>query len=299
MDLIKPVAIKTVEQAVEYAIESYEVTEKLDPSRLETLRVSSFPFCGTKWLLNYPTASRGKRVSKFMESFFTSVGTAVHSGIQSILNYSPFIVQDWKCFSCGKLHKFTVRPEACKKCGSEVVVGREHEYKKDFLVGHLDGAIKLKSGKIVIIDYKTTSVYKLENRSLLPNLENVRQIEAYAALLKEQGHDIEGWTLIYIARNNAKRVYKSSTDYYGHSFEVEYPRILKRIETYKRHYLVVSQAKEMSDVEVLVSKRRSLSENTKIKGICKHCPYLTICTQESKLLPRVERSVKLLSERGS
>jgi hypothetical protein len=299
MELRQPTVVKTAEQAIEHAIDTYEVTEKLDPDRLRFLRISSFPFCGTKWLLSYPSASSGKRSNKFMGTFFTSVGTAVHSGIQAVLDHSPFLLQDWKCFSCGRLHKFCLKPKVCKKCGSEVVVGREHEYKKGFVVGHLDGAILLKSGKITIIDYKTTSMRKLEAKGLLPNLENVRQIEAYAALLKEQGYDIEGWTLIYIARNNAKRVYRSSTQFYGHTFEEEYPKILKRIEGYKRAFLAVSQAKTVADVEVVVSKRRSLSDNPKLKELCHYCPYKTICTEDSKLLPRVERSVKLIAARST
>ena len=297
MEVRHPAVVKTAEQAIEHAIEYYELEEKLDPSRLASLRVSSFPFCGTQWLLNFPSASSGKRSNKFMGSFFTSVGTTVHSGIQAILDKSPFLIQDWKCFACGNLHKFVLRPRRCKKCKSLSLAGREHEYKVYPIVGHLDGAVLLKNGKICIIDYKTTSMRKLESHvSLLPGLDNVRQIEAYAALLKQQGYDIDGWTLIYIARNNGKRIYKSSTAYYGHTFEEEYPKILKRIERYKKDFIAVSEAKSLGDVAPVVARRRLRPDKEDTAELCRYCKFKPVCMEKSgsMLTDRLNKTIKIL-----
>ena len=299
MELTHPTGVKTAEQAVEHAIEYYEVEERLDPSRLKYLRVSSFPFCGTQWLLNLPSASSGKRVNKFMGSFFTSVGTTVHSGIQAVLDKSPFLIQDWKCFACGNLHQFVLRPRRCKQCKSPKLAGREHEYKDFPIVGHLDGAILLKSGKICIIDYKTTSMRKLEgHRSLLPGLDNVRQIEAYAALLKQQGYDIDGWTLIYIARNNGKRIYKSSTEFYGRSFEEEYPSVLKRIERYKKDFITVSSSTELDQIKKVVARRRLRPDKEDTEGLCGYCKYRPVCIDQGAMLAdRLDNSIRVLVKR--
>ena len=299
MEVKHPDTVKTAEQAVEYAIDTYEVSEKLDPSRLKFLRVSSFPFCGTQWLLNFPTAMSGIRSNKFMGSFFTSVGTTVHSNIQSIVDRSPFIIQDWKCFACGHLHSFVLRPKRCIKCKvSNRLVSREHEYKKFPIVGHLDGAILLKNGKIVIIDYKTTSMRKLETKGLLPSLDNVRQIEAYAALLKREGYDIDGWTLIYIARNNGQRVYKSSTAFYGQSFEEEYPRILKRLARYEKDFLVVSSATTVEAVKRVIARRRLRPDKEDTQELCKYCAYRSVCTNETALTDRLQLTMRVVKKLG-
>lgn len=297
MEVRAPVAVKTAEQAIEYAIDTYEVEEKLDPSRLKFLRVSSFPFCGTQWLLNYPAAVSGKRSSKFMGSFFTSVGTTVHNSIQGIMNYSPFLIQDWKCFACGHLHQFTLRPRRCVKCKvTSRIVGREHEYKKPPIVGHLDGAVLLKSGKIIIIDYKTTSIRKMETNGLLPGLENVRQIEAYAALLKQEGYDIDGWTLIYIARNNARRIYKSSTEFYGHSFEEEYPKILKRLGRYEKDFITVSTAVTVEDAAAVVDKRRFSSVKEDVNDLCHYCKFKPVCGNEILLESKLAHTFRVVTK---
>ena len=298
MDLPELKIPKTVEQGVEYSLATIEIEERRDPSRLKYLRVSSFPFCGTQWLLNFPKAATGKRSASFTGSFFTSVGTTVHNSIQSIMDMSPWLIQDWKCFACGTLHQFCTKPKRCKKCKNEALQGREHEYKDDILVGHLDGAMQLTNDAIDILDYKTTSVRKFEEPGYLPDVGNVRQIEAYAALKREQGFNVTGWTLIYILRNSAQRRYCTSTKFYGHSFEEEYPRILKRIARYKKDFVCASTAQELSDVEDMVSRRRLRPDKEDTNDLCQYCQYKSLCVDNKKLTPRIENSIKVLVHRG-
>lgn len=298
MDLPELKIPKTVEQGVEYSLATIEIEEKRDPSRLKYLRVSSFPFCGTQWLLNFPKATTGKRAETFTGSFFTSVGTTVHNSIQAIMDRSPWLIQDWKCFACGNLHTFCTKPKRCKKCKNEALQGREHEYKDDILVGHLDGALLLSSDAIDILDYKTTSVRKFELPGYLPDMGNVRQIEAYAALKKEQGFNVTGWTLIYILRNSAQRKYCTSTKFYGHTFEEEYPRILKRIARYKKDFVTASTAQELSDVEDMVSRRRLRPDKEDTSNLCNYCPYKSLCVDSEKLTPRIENSIRVLVHKG-
>jgi hypothetical protein len=298
MELRAPLKVTTAEQAIEYAIDTYEVVEKVDPSRVQYLRISSFPFCGVQWLLGYPIAVSGRRTNKFMGSYFTSVGTSVHSSIQATLDHSPFIIQDWFCPACKHLHAFKLRPAKCKGCGApgEKLKGKEHTYKKDVILGHLDGAILLKGGKIVIIDYKTTSVRKAGSKTAIPGLSNVRQIEAYAALLKQEGYDISGWTLIYISRDNAKRIYKSSDEFYGHSFDKEYPKVLKRVSKYVSDYKVVTGAKTLKDIETIVANRRLLSTEPGGEELCGYCPYKAACINNKMLSAKLEKSLGILNK---
>jgi hypothetical protein len=69
--------------------------------------------------------------------------------------------------------------------------------------GHIDGLYVAKTKDRWVIDYKTTGLEKIRGTRIQPVLSYKEQQERYVVFL-EQEHDIEieGWALIYIARDN-------------------------------------------------------------------------------------------------
>lgn len=271
---------RTVEQAVESAIDNQKTYSRTDPARTKSLRVSSFPFCPVKWFFGLPTALSGNRESDFMGDYYTSVGTAVHTNIQAVVENSPNAIRDWDCMVCKHNHQFQTKPEACAGCGKKTAyLSKESHVKKGVILGHIDDAWQLKSG-IWIGDYKTTSKSSLGTKKL-PHLSNVRQIEAYCALKSSEGYDIAGWTLIYIARDSGARRYINSNQFYGHSYEKEYPAIVARVKKYVSEYKFVSSLSEEHQLDKLLSLRR-LQENKEDKqGLCGYCPYQPACKKDA------------------
>ena len=288
MEITPLKSVKNAEQAVEYALEAHKTRSRNDPGRVLKLRVSSFPFCATKWWFGLQNSLLGTRESDFMGRFFTDVGTQVHTTVQSILDNSKFVVRDWKCLKCSHRHQFTTKPTVCEGCRAKapllVLIGLENAVNAGVISGHIDDAFLLGNGNIDLLDYKTTSVAKITSKSALPNLENVRQIEAYTAIKKKQGEPMQGWTLSYISRNNGSRRYETSTKFYGHSFEVEYPKVLKRLATYVADYKAVAYLTDRNDLPDILSRRRLTETKRDTEGLCQNCGFKSLCPNDKKSL---------------
>lgn len=296
---IRPVTkVKTAEQAIEYALEAYKTETRSDPKRVTSLRVSSFPFCATKWWLALPVSLNGVRSSNFMNAFFTDVGTQVHTTIQRSLRKSPLVVRDWVCTKCKHRHEYQTVPSVCAGCKSSKIsfLGEENEVRAGVIVGHIDDSFLLADDFIDLTDYKTTTSAKIKTKGALPNLENVRQIEAYAAIKKRQGVKIKSWTLVYISRDNGARKYVRSDEFYGHAFEVEYPKILKRLKAYVRDYKDISKASELEEVLDVASRRRLTSVKEDAEGLCEHCSFKSVCVSEKRLRVAAERVITLMKK---
>lgn len=277
---------------VDRALNENEFLEKIDPARVNTLRVSSFPFCGTKWFLSLPRSTSKLARASFDNRFFTGVGTAVHSVAQASLSMSKYVIRDWICGECKHRHKFVIRPTECADCKAEY---NERTWKYDessvssrgIINGHIDDSLWVPAAKkIVMLDYKTTSSKKIEQKGALPNLGNVRQLEAYAAIKHEQGHPIDlddGWFLVYVARDNMKRRYITGSSFYGHSFGKELPKITKRIDRYVADYKEVSSATTMKEIKVVLDKRRTKT-GAEPKSLCEHCQFEKQCASDKAVL---------------
>lgn len=294
-------SIRFAEQAVEYSLDTYRVKTMNDPGRVLNLRVSSFPFCATKWWLGLQNNLLGSRENNFMGSFFTDVGTQVHTTLQRILDNSAFVVRDWKCLHCSNRHLFQTKPTKCEKCGvttpKAIFIGYESEVKAGVVSGHIDDAFLLASGGIDLLDYKTTSADKIKTKSALPNLENVRQIEAYTALKKREGFPMEGWTLAYISRNNGARRYVTAKSFYGHSFEDEYPSILKRLASYVKDYKDVAHLTNKRHLPDILARRRLTETKEDKKGLCGYCQFRKICPSNANVLARANKVFDSMEER--
>lgn len=66
-------------------------------------------------------------------------------------------VCDWKCVSCGTMHKFTLRPECCQECGVKKLEPVEMRFKsaKNGASCGLDMSLHLNSAKLIPHEIKT------------------------------------------------------------------------------------------------------------------------------------------------
>lgn len=288
--------LRTVEQAVESAIEHQKTYTPNDPSRTRSLRVSSFPFCPVKWFFGLPTALSSDRESDFMGNYFTSVGTAVHTNIQSAVENSPNAIRDWDCMVCKHNHPFQTKPTQCLGCGKNTAyVSKESQVKNGVILGHIDDAWVLTSG-IWIGDYKTTSKAAL-NTKKLPHVSNVRQIEAYCALKSSEGYDIAGWTLIYIARDTGARRYINSDQFYGHSYAKEYPEVVRRVKKYVKDFKFVSTLSSEDQLDTLLSLRRLQEHKEDTEGLCGYCPYQPACKNDKHAQVHTRKIFKIIQRK--
>lgn len=165
------------------------------------LRPSGFPYCGLKDLFDLQQG--GKIIEAgFTLDYYGGVGTAAHRVFQKYMGLTGLVVGNWKC-SCGNTTKWSTN-NICS-CGLPM------EYEEVFVSngsirGFID-CILFIAGKYYVLDYKTSSVKKLTDHRLLGNVypipANKSQVLSYCANLERQNNiTIEGWMLIYIARDN-------------------------------------------------------------------------------------------------
>lgn len=173
------------------------------------LRISSFPFCPRAYMFNLVDAKRATKTFNTLGQYYTEVGTITHEIVQSALervHSKVKMVRDYECVSCRAKYVFRTRPAKCK-CGSTEFKWHEHTVKYGkHIEGHIDDSVLLPSKRIWTIDYKTTSKEKiLEHRKtgkVFPYESNKAQLSTYSAIKWHEGYDIEGYALIYIARDN-------------------------------------------------------------------------------------------------
>jgi hypothetical protein len=296
MELRPITAVKTAEQAVELSLTQHKVSTRNDPSRVSSLRVSSFPFCATQWWLSLPSRLNGQREETFEDTFFMGIGTHVHNQVQTVLDASPFVIRDWKCAKCGYRHEYCLKPTRCAACGSTKAYfrGMENEVRISCIVGHIDDSFQLADGSIDLLDYKTTSDGKIKDPKALPNHENVYQIEAYAAIKIKQGYNVKTWTLGYLSRNSGKRRYEVARKFYGHTLAEEYPAILRRIKTYIRDFKDVSSVTTKEALPEILSRRRLTEDRHDPEGLCEHCAFRVICPNSKKVEKQAYRVFDLI-----
>lgn len=281
-------------EAIQLAIEHGKFRNKIDAARLNNLRVSSFPFCATKWWFSLPLATNKTREGSFMGDFYTTIGTAIHTNIQRSATAMPYTIQDWRC-SCGKVHEFCLKPKRCSCGQTEFFKDEEHEIRRGVIVGHIDNSFLLEDKTIDIVDYKSTTVRSLESKDALPHLENVRQIEAYCGIKIKDGFNISGWTLDYITRNSAQHKYVTSTQFYGHSLRQELPAINSRVSQYVKDYKLVSRLTTVEELKEVLRRRRLQLSKPDTENLCNYCLYKSVCTQPNRdVLAHAKRVFQLV-----
>lgn len=268
---------KRIELALEKMFDAGYLMSSVDPSRQTSLRVSSLPFCARKWFYSLLESTGKRRADDTYSSFFTSIGTVVHSVLQAALlsikdeleeDLSIELLRDWICMECGHKHVYIPKPDDCKKCGHSVFKGEEHTvYYGRHTSGHIDDTIQFAKKYQFVWDYKTTTKYKIESGKL-PNPGNVAQIETYSAIKANEGHPVKGWALIYICRDNPRtrkvvlRLFKPG--------DVE--KILARLDNWELEFRKARRAYRSLELEEAVALpykcKEEFEEDCKFRRVC-------------------------------
>lgn len=184
-----------------YAIENYITSNKQDLKRLYYLRCSQLPFCPASVLINYGQRGLFQKMDMMM-AYYVSVGTAVHTVMQTYLAQSGRFLADYKCRECGAEYPLSHQHECCGFPTQYEEVSIDYKQIK----GHIDGIFKDKQGNYWIIDFKTTSLDGAGKKLKDPGLGYRLQVLAYAYLLwKQYGIKVKGTMLVFIPRDNPKK----------------------------------------------------------------------------------------------
>ena len=247
--------------------------------REHRLRVSSFPYCGLKHAFE-KMSNITETEGSFDSTYYTSVGTVAHTAFQRWLGAYGQIYGDWKCLNpkCGHTVRFS-NLHKCPKCKSEMQYEEFTVVLFKHVSGHTDGLFKDRQGRWWVIDYKTSSMRVLANQKFertLPYSKNVAQIQAYVVMLEETfGIKIEGWMLIYIARDKPTE-FKVCGETMS---DADKDDTYKTIYRYDRQYDRVLKLKSQKQLDYLV--RNKLCRNREhyladVKGF-KACPLEAVC----------------------
>ncbi len=251
------------------------------------LHPSSFPPCGVRQFhsicLDPPT---GVDVIPFSMAFYTSIGTAFHTAIQNCLGAGGRMMGDYTCPACGCKREATM-VSVCPKCDTlmhyeelGIRVGKR-------TVGHVDGLFMLSDGTFIVIDYKTTSIKKLDRHrtegEVFPTLPNVEQIRSYVVYLSSL-YDIKivGWALVYVARDNFDNFEVTA----GKVKEGNIPELKAELKRWDNHCDVVVRAKSLKDIQVVIEEKpcRSVEEYyARFHNPYSPCPLHAVCFNPKSL----------------
>lgn len=240
----------------------------------DKLRVSGFPFCGLKYFwekINVEIHGKRNLTNSFKE-YFTTSGTAMHLIFQRWLGFSNKIIGNWQC-KCGFYRKIS-KNNICSVCKEEMQY-EEITVNYQLASGHIDGIFMSKSGKLFVIDYKTTSLHVLKS-NLLPYAKNVAQIKSYCAMFENQ-YDIKisGWMLIYVARDHINK-FVIKGDYISTK---EKEVILKRIALFSQQYRLCKDVYLLnkSDLSWLIETKTCKDRAYLKKFFTFGCPLESVC----------------------
>jgi hypothetical protein len=261
-----------VNKALRRTIQEGQTSLKVDPKRSLYLRPSQLPYCALRQYFNLPKLLVRSNAMDFGSTFYTRVGTAVHTvlqeAMQSIAQKDSYCLFDWICRDCKTRHSLHKDLKVCTNCGSRNVYADEHEINLPWIQGHIDNIIV--SGKYaVIVDYKTTSSSALASKG--KPLNYTTQIGTYCTLMKpvlaKLGLELIGWALIYVARDNHKFKVVTGSDFTP----------IKLLRQWSVQHQRVLNLTKLSEVKELVQTRicKTKEDNNKFDSFCS---YRNVCT---------------------
>lgn len=296
----------------EAAMEKVNVDKNARPP---VLRPSSFPLCS---ILVYADLAKGTAANGSFEremsaggGYFTSVGTAAHTNIQFYMGKSGKIFGHWKCINhlCPEFHKARDKWKTVEVKGKKVrkiVYGKptrefscdnvcpECKYDMEYVEltvahkkveGHIDCVVMLdhKRKRIWVADYKTCTGSKIDaGRTKLPMRVHLRQIPSYCHILeKEYGYTVEGFSLIYICRDNPFKFYEHAEPW----TDAWRKRAAKEFKLERIRYKAGVKAWLERDFEIAVEAKpcKSLSHYNAEMAFYDPCPFLDVCFNKKQL----------------
>lgn len=205
-------------------------SHRLTTKRPIKLRASSLPTCSLLFLEKMLLDD--VETEEAMMDYYCSVGTTVHSHLQKWLGKSGKVYGNWICKSCGYKHQNTVKWK-CPKCKSHMEY-EELEVEYNVFSGHIDGLLKLKNGKFIVFDYKTTSSSNIYDKKYIPVPKHIIQVSAYAAILQKlYGMKIDSVSVVYVARDNPTLVAEYNTVFTDKMYKFTLDYLKKQIKGFK------------------------------------------------------------------
>lgn len=282
MKLTPEKVVHRLQAAFDLALNEGLHPNKVDPTRISRLRVSSFPFCGLKWFLGLQSISNKKSFMSSAMRYFVTVGSSLHSVMQDALltvDLEPLSIEvyaDWKCAKCNHVHRFCGRPTACVKCKEMKLSYEEITVDSKPVMGHIDTVflVSLKvptedfpSGKVfVVVDYKTTSTKKIESGAL-PYSDNKEQIRAYVNELHRKRKPVAPFAfLVYVPRDNPWK-YKILV------VMVNLEQEEKKRARYVSRFQIALKVETEDQVSSLVARRPCREKQKKLYASCPHFAY--------------------------
>ena len=252
--------------------------QKSDPSRLYNLRCSQLPYCPRSVLINH--AHKPGLMSLNMQgAFYVSVGTTVHTVMQSYLSQSGQFLADYECKECSTKYPLSHVTECCgfPSLYEEVTIDVGTKKGKHGIQGHIDGIFKDSKGRYWIIDFKTASVKGAVAKEKSPGEGYMRQVRAYAVLLRRQyGITVKGVMLIFIPRDNPRpeniKVWESTMS------EKDFENGIEELKADKKLHKRTMHATTLEEVLDLFKTRCG-------------SPYCTHCKIPKSELPKIVKRI--------
>lgn len=248
---------------------------------------SSLPICS---ILTYSKLLKAISNDGFEETkscftdFFAALGTAAHTVVQRHIGLTGKIFGDWQCDNrdCatkGELVKNTTNCK-CPTCGIPMeYVEKRVKYKG--LSGKIDALVETKKDTFWVGDYKGATTKKIEQGKAFKKY-NVKQVLIYCYILtKKYGFTIEGFSLIYISRDNPNMWYE-----YSEKFDDEnYSKAEKLFKDERKRYVAGVNAIKQDDYQIAIKEKPCTSRKFYDDQIAYFdpCPYLGVCFDKGAL----------------
>lgn len=230
-----------------------------DPGRVLSLRASQLPFCPFDFFVKH--AMNGMKRSMDMRmAYYVSVGTTVHTVMQTYLGQTSRFLADWKCPECGKWHRLCKQPNCCGTPSDYHEISINYKGVK----GHIDAVFIDEHGNYWILDFKTSSLAGAPKKLVNPGVSYIEQIETYAFFIKRQHKiTVKGVMLCFIPRDNpAKPVIWSRTMKKSH-----YAIVKARFKQYRRAHRDALDLATKDDIRDLVANYEPCTN-----PFCEVCP---------------------------
>lgn len=280
-------------------------------------RPSSFPTCSLLlWMGRFRGESLGHYYGQqeFGMEYYTNVGNVLHEKAQFFVGTTGVQFGDWKCVNLkckkglaacnttsaegriikeGKITARDTTNNLCPKCSAPMLyVEKGVEYKG--IRGYVDGIWKIPKsmgGGYWIVDYKTTSMRKLE-AGKYPEKAHISQLPFYAHVLssKKYNMDIKGFSLVYMPRDNPASFLE-----YSEKWTPKWQKVGKKIAKREAENLrVMNDGIESGSYEEAVACKACKSETDYFKKMhgYNECPMLSVCFSERKLTARLDSWVE-------
>jgi hypothetical protein len=261
--------VSSVSRSIKEALENTRFVETVDPTRLNTLRFSSLPFCPVKWFLGLEKSVEKDRLVDFGYKYFTSVGTVVHEIFQTTVFESEEVqtLTDWRCESCREIYPLRSVVKKCTQCGCEKMTRMEHTVGWRGAVGHVDEVVHLGDRRIFLLDYKTTSLKNIDKADPPGYLS---QISSYALAMVDAGFDVVGYALVYVPRDNPFKFRVSPYEFDSPAREAA----RKRMTGWKSAFDKSAKVKSLEEVLGFLDSRPCAKS---LKSAHSDCPHASMC----------------------